>query len=196
MSRSSRVCLASLSRFVGRLGEKALPLYQLMKKSDRFSWTPQADAAFYELKKMLATAPILASPLPREPMLLYIAATNRGSAEVGEVSGGAVLHRAVARGRRRGATEGAPTSYPAGEANFRATASRRRGTPRLPAIISCAYVRLPQAHVAGEAPAVRRAIVPAAPRTVVAGSDALLPVARAGVGIDMPRRHGHSQSER
>ena len=29
-------CLASLSRFVSRLGEKALPLYQLMKKSDRF----------------------------------------------------------------------------------------------------------------------------------------------------------------
>ncbi|KAK1625910.1 hypothetical protein QYE76_000225 [Lolium multiflorum] len=37
----------------------------------------QADAAFKELKTMLATAPILASPLEREPMLLYIAATNR-----------------------------------------------------------------------------------------------------------------------
>jgi hypothetical protein len=29
-------CLASLSRFIGRLGEKSLPLYQLMKKSDTF----------------------------------------------------------------------------------------------------------------------------------------------------------------
>ncbi|KAK1668087.1 hypothetical protein QYE76_056246 [Lolium multiflorum] len=37
----------------------------------------QADAAFKELKNMLVTAPILASPLEREPMLLYIAATNR-----------------------------------------------------------------------------------------------------------------------
>ncbi|KAK1667286.1 hypothetical protein QYE76_055445 [Lolium multiflorum] len=36
-----------------------------------------ADAAFKELKTMLVTAPILASPLEREPMLLYIAATNR-----------------------------------------------------------------------------------------------------------------------
>ena len=70
-------CLASLSRFVGRLGEKALPLYQLMKKADRFTWTPQADAAFHELKRMLGTAAILASPLPKEPMLLYITATNR-----------------------------------------------------------------------------------------------------------------------
>ena len=70
-------CLASLSRFVSRLGEKALPLYQLMKKSTGFSWTPQADVAFNDLKKMLSTAPVLASPLPNEPMLLYVAATNR-----------------------------------------------------------------------------------------------------------------------
>ena len=54
-----------------------MPLYQLMKKTDKFTWTPQADTAFHDLKKMLATAPILASPLPKEPMLLYVAATNR-----------------------------------------------------------------------------------------------------------------------
>ena len=66
-----------MSRFVGRLGEKALPLYQLMKKTDKFVWTPQADAVFRDLKRMLATAPILASPLSKEPMLLYIVATNR-----------------------------------------------------------------------------------------------------------------------
>ena len=54
-----------------------MPLYQQMKKTDKFIWTPQADAAFHELKKMLATAPILASPLSKEPMLLYVAATNR-----------------------------------------------------------------------------------------------------------------------
>ena len=70
-------CLASLSRFISRLGEKALPLYQQMKKADQFTWTPEADAAFRELKQMISTAPILASPLPKEPMLLYIAATNR-----------------------------------------------------------------------------------------------------------------------
>jgi hypothetical protein len=29
-------CLASLSWFVSRLGEKALPLYQLLKKMDKF----------------------------------------------------------------------------------------------------------------------------------------------------------------
>ncbi|XP_024315649.1 uncharacterized protein LOC112271007, partial [Brachypodium distachyon] len=70
-------CLASLSRFVSRLGEKAMPLYQLMKKADKFVWTPQPDLAFQELKKMIATTPILASPMEKEPMLLYISATNQ-----------------------------------------------------------------------------------------------------------------------
>jgi hypothetical protein len=70
-------CLASLSRLISRLGEKALPLYQLMKKSDTFVWMTQADAAFKELKQMLSTVPLLASPMPKEQMLLYIAATNR-----------------------------------------------------------------------------------------------------------------------
>lgn len=39
-------CLGSLSRFVSRLGEKAMPLYQLMKKTDKFVWTPQANLVF------------------------------------------------------------------------------------------------------------------------------------------------------
>jgi hypothetical protein len=39
--------VAALSRFVARLGEKALPFYALMKKSDdKFEWTEEADAAF------------------------------------------------------------------------------------------------------------------------------------------------------
>ena len=60
-------CLASLSRFVSRLGEKALPLYQLMKKSTGFTWTPQADSTFNDLKRMLSTAPVLASPCRMNP---------------------------------------------------------------------------------------------------------------------------------
>ncbi|KAK1619251.1 hypothetical protein QYE76_024768 [Lolium multiflorum] len=36
-----------------------------------------ADEAFRDLKRVLSTAPILASPASMEPMLLYIAATNR-----------------------------------------------------------------------------------------------------------------------
>jgi hypothetical protein len=65
-----------LSRFVSRLGEKALPLYQLHKNIDKFVWMAQADAAFLDLKRTFSTTPILAASAPKEPMLLYIAATN------------------------------------------------------------------------------------------------------------------------
>jgi hypothetical protein len=68
-------CLASLSRFVSRLGEKAMPLYQLMKKTDHFVWSQRTDDAFNDLKRGLSTTPVLAMPASREPMLLYIAAT-------------------------------------------------------------------------------------------------------------------------
>ena len=70
-------CLASISRFIGRLGEKALPLYQLMKNTTFFEWNDKADEAFLQLKKMLTTPPVLAAPAAKEPMLLYIAATSR-----------------------------------------------------------------------------------------------------------------------
>src|SRR3954471_7343074 len=48
-----------------------------MKKTDKFTWTLQADEAFKELKRMLSTAPVLAAPIEKETMLLYIAATTR-----------------------------------------------------------------------------------------------------------------------
>jgi hypothetical protein len=35
-------CLAALSRFISRLGEKGLPLYRLLKKHEHFSWTVEA----------------------------------------------------------------------------------------------------------------------------------------------------------
>ena len=62
-------CLASLSRFISRLGEKALPLYHLLKKTDKFVWNDAADAAFNELKRAMVTTPVLAPPTPKEPML-------------------------------------------------------------------------------------------------------------------------------
>ena len=64
------------SRFISRLGDKALPLYKFLKKSDNFVWTEEADAALAQLKYTLTHAPILAAPKEREPLLLYLSATN------------------------------------------------------------------------------------------------------------------------
>jgi hypothetical protein len=70
--------VAALSQFFARLGEKALPFYALMKKSDKkFEWIEEADAAFLQLKKVLSTPPVLVAPKEREPLLLYIAATHQ-----------------------------------------------------------------------------------------------------------------------
>jgi len=70
-------CLAALSRFISRLGEKALPLYRVLKKAERFSWTPEAEEALDSLKKTMTSAPVLVPPQPAEPLLLYVAAMTQ-----------------------------------------------------------------------------------------------------------------------
>jgi hypothetical protein len=71
-------CIAALSRFVARLGEKALPFYALMKKlDDKFKWMEEADVAFAQLKIVLSTPPVLVAPNEKEPLLLYIVATHK-----------------------------------------------------------------------------------------------------------------------
>jgi hypothetical protein len=69
--------VAVVSRFISHLGEKALPLYKLMKKSDELVWTDEVDDVLKDLKRVLSTAPVLVAPKDQEPMLLYMAATNR-----------------------------------------------------------------------------------------------------------------------
>jgi hypothetical protein len=70
-------CLAALSRFIARLGERSLPLYKLMKKSDHFTWTPEAQEALVSFKNMLKSLLILTALTPEEPMLLYISVTTQ-----------------------------------------------------------------------------------------------------------------------
>ena len=69
--------IAALSRFISRLGEKAIPMYEMMKKPDRFVWSDAANEAFEALKKQLAEPPVLAAPIDKEPLVLYVAAKRR-----------------------------------------------------------------------------------------------------------------------
>ena len=70
-------CLAALSRFISRLGEKGLPLYRLLRKSERFSWTPEAEEALAKLKALLTNPPFLVPLAKGEALLLYVAATTQ-----------------------------------------------------------------------------------------------------------------------
>jgi hypothetical protein len=54
--------MAALTRFISRLGEKGLPFYKLLKKVDKFQWTPEAQEALDALKKFLTTLPVLKPP--------------------------------------------------------------------------------------------------------------------------------------
>ena len=55
-------CLAALSRFISRLDKRRMPLYKLLKKTDTFIWTEEAQQALEILKTSLTSAPILVAP--------------------------------------------------------------------------------------------------------------------------------------
>jgi hypothetical protein len=75
-------CMAALSRFISRLGEKGLPFYKLLKMVDKFQWTSEAQEALDALKKFLTTPPVLKPPRRTTPnqlvedLLLYISCTT------------------------------------------------------------------------------------------------------------------------
>ena len=51
--------IVALSQFISRLGEKAIPLYQMLKKTDDFVWSDATNEAFEDLKRQLAEPPVL-----------------------------------------------------------------------------------------------------------------------------------------
>ena len=53
-----------------------MPLYKLLKRTDAFVWTEEAQQALESLKMSLTSAPILVAPERGEPLLLYVAASN------------------------------------------------------------------------------------------------------------------------
>jgi hypothetical protein len=70
-------CLAALSRFISGLGEKGLSLYRLLRKAERFTWTPEAEEALRNLKALLTNVPILVPPDAGEILLVYVATTTQ-----------------------------------------------------------------------------------------------------------------------
>ena len=69
--------MATLSCFISRLSEKGLPFFKLLKASEHFYWSKEADSAFEQLKLFLTKPPIMTAPRPDETLLIYIAATSR-----------------------------------------------------------------------------------------------------------------------
>jgi hypothetical protein len=68
--------MATLIRFISKLGERGVPFYKLLCKADGFQWDDQATVAFVELKKYLKSLPTLVPPKPDAVLLLYVTATD------------------------------------------------------------------------------------------------------------------------
>ncbi|GJW31494.1 reverse transcriptase domain-containing protein [Tanacetum coccineum] len=57
--------LASLNRFLSKSAEKSLPFFKTLKnctKKSDFQWTPEAEEAFKQMKKLIAELPTLTAP--------------------------------------------------------------------------------------------------------------------------------------
>ncbi len=63
--------IAALNRFVSRSTDKCLPFFKVLRKA--FEWTDECKKAFKELKKHLATPPLLSPSKPGEKLYLYLA---------------------------------------------------------------------------------------------------------------------------
>ena len=53
-----------------------------MKKKGPFEWTPEAEAAFQDLKKYLTSPLVMVAPCPLEPLVLYLAAMPHSASAV------------------------------------------------------------------------------------------------------------------
>jgi hypothetical protein len=53
-----------------------LPLYHLLRKTKRFTWTPEAEEALGNLKALFSNASVLVPPAAGEALLIYVATTT------------------------------------------------------------------------------------------------------------------------
>nr|GEZ03003.1 reverse transcriptase domain-containing protein [Tanacetum cinerariifolium] len=68
--------LASLNRFLSKSAENSFPFFKTLKKYTKksdFQWTMEAEAAFKQMKKLIAELPTLTAPMEKEELIIYVA---------------------------------------------------------------------------------------------------------------------------
>ncbi|CAJ2662241.1 unnamed protein product [Trifolium pratense] len=68
--------LTSLSRFVSKSAQHALPFFKLLKKEAVFEWTDECEQALQHLKKALSEPPVLSRPSDEEVLYLYLSVAS------------------------------------------------------------------------------------------------------------------------
>ncbi|GKB62072.1 reverse transcriptase domain-containing protein [Tanacetum coccineum] len=77
--------LASLNRFLSKSAEKSLPFFKTLKKCTKksdFQWTQEAEAAFKQMKKLIAELPMLTAPKEKEELIVHLAAAKEAISAV------------------------------------------------------------------------------------------------------------------
>ncbi|XP_059669890.1 uncharacterized protein LOC132315551 [Cornus florida] len=63
--------IAALNRLISRATDRCLPFFRVVRKA--FSWTPECEQAFIELKEYLTSPPLLSRAMQGEQLYLYLA---------------------------------------------------------------------------------------------------------------------------
>ena len=65
--------LTSLSPFVAKSAQHAIPFFKLLRKEVTFKWTEECEQALLHLKQSLSQPLVLSRPVDRETLFLYLA---------------------------------------------------------------------------------------------------------------------------
>ncbi|CAJ2627752.1 unnamed protein product [Trifolium pratense] len=68
--------LTSLSRFVAKSAQHALPLFKLLRKEAVFEWTDECEQALQHLKRALSEPPVLSRPDVEEVLYIYLSVAS------------------------------------------------------------------------------------------------------------------------
>ncbi|XP_021985709.1 uncharacterized protein LOC110881870 [Helianthus annuus] len=77
--------LAALNRFLSNHAAKSYPFISTLRncvKKQEFKWTPEAEAAFQQMKKCLIKLPTLTAPYEKEPLILYLSSSDKAVGSV------------------------------------------------------------------------------------------------------------------
>ena len=64
--------------FIPDFSKIAKPMTSLLQKDHKFVWTEECEAAFYTLRNLLTTAPVLAQPDIEKPFDVFCDASKNG----------------------------------------------------------------------------------------------------------------------
>ncbi|GKU90939.1 hypothetical protein SLEP1_g4880 [Rubroshorea leprosula] len=74
--------VAALHRFIARSAERCLPFFKALREPKNFQWTNECQQAFDELKRYLASVPLLSKLVDGECLYLYLGVTQEAVSSV------------------------------------------------------------------------------------------------------------------